>query len=1082
MIKRVVSFALHQPLFVVLGMILFIGGGIAAFKALPVEAFPDVTDTQVTVITLYPGRAAEEVEKQVTIPLEVVLAGMPNTVRMFSHTQFGLSFIILTFDDRANAYFARTQVNERLREAELPPGVTPDLAPLSTPIGEVYRYRVKADGYDSRELRTLQDWVVMRQLKLVPGVADVVSLGGLVKQYEVNPDLAKLRYYNVTLQQLFSALDRGNANAGGSYLEQGRQQYLIRGIGLLRSADDIGNIVVAERSGVPVLVKHIADVTIGAVPRQGIVGEDKDDDVVTGIVLMRKGENPSQVLLGVKQKIDFINASMLPKGVKAVAFYDRTWLIDKTLKTVFTNLTEGALLVTLVLLLFLGNLRAAAIVALVIPLSLLATFLGLSFVGIPANLLSLGAMDFGIIVDGAVIVVENVFRKLSETAQERTPRLQKILDAAVEVGRPTLFSMLIIIAAHIPIFTLQRQEGRIFAPMAWSVTSALVGSLLLSLTLVPLLCYWMLPKNLPEKENWLVHWCKGLYQPTLVWAIGHKKIVIGAALAALAASLAVVPKLGTEFLPELNEGSIWINVPLPSSVSVTEAQSENAKFRAAIAKVPEVTSVMSKAGRPEDGTDPKLVNMSEFLVDLKPETQWRHGLTRFDLMDEMERNLLAYPGIEPSFSYPIRDNVLESISQIDGQIVIKVFGQDLDVLRDESKKVLAAVRNVAGVHRAFIDRLGELPQLQIDIDRGAAARYGLNVADIQDVIETALGGKAATQLWEGERRFPVAVRLKEPERSIERMQAILVSTPSGQYVPLAQVAHFRTLSGVQNISRESSQRVQSIGVFIRDRDMGSVVADMKDRVAKLGGLPPGYSVTWSGEFENQERAMTRLALIVPISVLLIFILLFDAFGSFKSAALIVLNVPFALVGGIFALFLSGIHLSVSAAIGFIALFGQAVLNGVVMVAYFNQLRNAGSTPEEAVVQGSLVRMRTVLMTGLLAMLGLLPMALSHGIGSEAQKPLAVVVIGGLISATLLTLLVLPTLYVAFHRERAPTVPRHRPRPIHSQRSAGTGPVAALRHLVKQALQFEMRRHSGNEIRGTSPRLSGTSPRLSLRRN
>jgi len=1024
MIKRVVSFALHKPLFVVLGMILFIGGGIAAFKALPVEAFPDVTDTQVTVITLYPGRAAEEVEKQVTIPLEVVLAGMPNTVRMFSHTQFGLSFIILTFDDRANAYFARTQVNERLREAELPNGVTPQLAPLSTPIGEVYRYRIKADGYDSRELRTLQDWVVMRQLKLVPGVADVVTLGGLVKQYEVNPDLSRLRYYNVTLQQLFSSLERGNANAGGSYLEQGRQQYLIRGIGLLRNADDIGNIVVAERNGVPVLVKHIADVTIGAVPRQGIVGEDQDDDVVTGIVLMRKGENPSQVLAGVKQKIDFVNASMLPKGVQAVAFYDRTWLIDRTLKTVFTNLTEGALLVTLVLVLFLGNLRAAAIVAVVIPLSLLATFLGLTFVGIPANLLSLGAMDFGIIVDGAVIVVENVFRKLSESAQDRTPRLQKILDAAVEVGRPTLFSMLIIIAAHIPIFTLQRQEGRIFAPMAWSVTSALVGSLLLSLTLVPLLCYVMLNKNLPEKENWLVRWCKGIYKPTLEWAIGHRKIIIGAALAALAASLAVVPQLGTEFLPELNEGSIWINVPLPSSVSVTEAQAENKKFRAAIAKVPEVTTVMSKAGRPEDGTDPKLVNMAEFLVDLKPESEWRHGLSRFDLMDEMERNLLAYPGIEPSFSMPIRDNVLESISQIDGQIVIKVFGADLDVLRDESKKVLAAVRDVAGVRRAFIDRLGELPQLQIDIDREAAARYGLNVADIQDVIETALGGKAATQLWEGERRFAVAVRLKEAERSIERMRAILVSTPSGQYVPLAQVTQFKTVSGAQNISRENSLRVQSIGIFIRDRDMGSVVADMKERVAKLGELPPGYTITWSGEFENQERAMTRLAIIVPISVLLIFLLLFDAFSSFKSAALIVLNIPFAMVGGIFALLFTGINLSVSAAIGFIALFGQAVLNGVVMVAYFNQLRNSGATPEQAVIEGSLVRLRTVLMTGLLAMLGLLPMALSHGIGAETQKPLAVVVIGGLISATLLTLLVLPTLYLVFHHERAPSAKRH----------------------------------------------------------
>ena len=775
----------------------------------------------------------------------------------------------------------------------------------------------------------------------------------------------------------------------------------------------------------PVLVKHIAEVNVGSVPRQGIVGQDNDDDVVTGIVLMRKGENPSQVLAGVKQKIDMINTAMLPKGVEVVAFYDRTWLIDRTLKTVFTNLTEGALLVTLVLVLFLGNVRAAAIVAVVIPLSLLATFIGLTFVGIPANLLSLGAMDFGIIVDGAVIVVENVFRKLSETVQDRTPRLQKILDAAVEVGRPTLFSMLIIIAAHIPIFTLQRHEGRIFAPMAWSVTSALVGSLILSLTLVPLLCYVLLRKNLPEKENWLVHWCKSAYKPVLEWAIGHRALVIGSALVALAASLAVVPRLGTEFLPELNEGTIWINVPLPSSVSVSEAQADNARFRAAIAKTPEVKGVMSKAGRPEDGTDPKLVNMAEFLVDLKPESEWRAGLNRFDLMDEMEKSLLAYPGIEPSFSMPIRDNVLESISQIDGQIVIKVFGPDLDVLREESRKILSSVRHVEGVKRAFIDRLGELPQLLIDIDREASARYGLNVADIQDVIETALGGQAATQLWEGERRFPVAVRLKEPERSIERMRAILVSTPSGQYVPLAQVARFKTVSGSQNISRENSQRVQSIGIFIRDRDMGGVVADMKERVAKLEALPPGYTITWSGEFENQERAMARLAIIVPISVLLIFILLFDAFGSFKSAALIVLNIPFAMVGGIFALLFTGIHLSVSAAIGFIALFGQAVLNGVVMVAYFNQLRNAGATPAQAVVEGSLVRLRTVLMTGLLAMLGLLPMALSQGIGAETQKPLAVVVIGGLISATLLTLLVLPTLYLVFHHERAPSAKRHR---------------------------------------------------------
>ena len=1019
MIRSIVAFALQKPLFIVLGTLLFVAGGLAAFKSLPIEAFPDVTDTQVNVITLYPGRAPEEVEKQVTVPLEVALSGLPNAVRMFSHTQFGLSFIIITFDDRANAYFARQQVVERLREVDLPDGASPSLAPLSTPIGEIYRYRVKSDTLSARELRSIEDWVVERQLRLIPGVADIVTFGGLIKQYEVNPDLGKLRDYKVTLQQLFSSLQRGNANVGGSYLEQGRQQFLIRGIGLLRTPDEIGNIVVAERGGVPILVKHVAQVTVGSVPRQGIVGQDDDDDIVTGIVLMRKGENPSQVLKAVKDKVETLNASVLPRDVKIVPFYDRTWLIDRTLTTVFTNLLEGASLVTLVLLLFLGNLRAAFIVALVIPLSLLSTFLGLTFVGIPANLLSLGAMDFGIIVDGAVIVVENVFRRLTEQAHDRTPRLQKILDATVEVGRPTLFSMLIIIAAHIPIFTLQRHEGRIFAPMAWSVTSALVGSLILSLTVVPLLCLWMLQKNLPERENALVHACKRIYEPVLDWAIHSKKMVVGIAVAVLAASLAVVPKLGTEFLPELNEGSIWINVTLPASVSVTEAQSMTGKFRAAIATVPEVDSVISKSGRPEDGTDPKLINMCEILVTLKPESQWRQGVSKRRIIDDMDRAMSRFPGIEPSFSQPIRDNVLESISQIDGQIVIKVFGDDLDVLQDQAQQVLAAVKDVQGVNRAFIDRLGELPQLLIRVDREASARYGLNVADIQDVIEMVLGGKAATQLWEGERHFAVTVRLREAERNIANLRAITVSTPTGAYVPLSQVAQFSTIGGAMNIARENGVRVYSIGIFIADRDMGSVVADMKERVAKSVKLPPGYSVTWSGEFENQERAMARLAIIIPVSVLLIFILLFDAFGTIRSALLILLNIPFALIGGIFALLITGIPLSVSAAIGFIALFGQAVLNGVVMVAYFNQLRDAGASPEQAVMQGALARMRTVLMTGLLAALGLFPMAISTGIGSETQKPLAVVVIGGLVTATLLTLVMLPTLYLVFQKLSSP---------------------------------------------------------------
>jgi cobalt-zinc-cadmium resistance protein CzcA len=730
----------------------------------------------------------------------------------------------------------------------------------------------------------------------------------------------------------------------------------------------------------------------------------------------------------VKQKVDLLNSSMLPKGVEVVSYYDRSWLIGKTLKTVFTNLVEGAMLVALVLLLFLGNLRAALIVALIIPLSLLGTFLGLTWIGIPANLLSLGAMDFGIIVDGAVIVVENVFRRLSESKEfhgdkvddrEDEHRLKVILDAAVEVGRPTLFSMLIIIAAHIPIFTLQRHEGRIFAPMAYSVTSALIASLIFSLTLVPLLCYVMLRKKLPHHDNALVERCKKIYEPALVWALGHKKLVVAAAIGSLAASLAVAPQLGTEFLPELNEGSIWLNVQLQPSVSVTEASLEMVRIRDALKDIPEIKTIVYKAGRPEDGTDPKLISMAEILVDLKPEPEWTRHVTKRDVMLEMSRDLSRIPGIQPSFSQPIRDNILESISQIDGQIVVKIFGDDLDQLRDRAGKVLTAISDVPGVATAMIDRQGELPQTLIEIDRAQAARYGLNVADIEDVIETVLGGKVATSVWEGEKRFGIVVRLKEDQRDLDDLPNILVTTPNGVYLPLSQVAKIRTIGGSMNISREDGRRVIAIGVFIRDRDMGSVVADMKTRVAKLGKLPQGYNMSWSGEFENQERAMARLSVVVPLSVLLIFILLFDAFDSFKSALLIILNIPFAMIGGIFALLFTGIPLSVSAAIGFIALFGQSVLNGVVMVTYFNQLKRAGATPVEAVIKGSLVRLRTVLMTAMLAMFGLLPMALSHEIGSETQKPLAVVVIGGLITATLLTLIVLPTLYVLFERRSKP---------------------------------------------------------------
>jgi heavy metal efflux system protein len=1017
MIKRVVHFALHQPLFVVLMLVLFIGGGLLCFKSLPIEAFPDVGDLQVNVITLYPGRAAEEVEKQVTIPIEVALSSVPNCVRLFSHTQFGLSFVMLTFNDKANDIVSRQQVMEKLAGADLPTGVVPSLAPLSSPIGEIFRYRLQGDAHDSRELRTLEDWVVERQLRTVPGVADIVGFGGLVKQYEVEPDLSKLKEINVTLQQLFTALGRGNANAGGSYTERGAQQFLIRGLGLLRSAEDIGNIVVTSHNGTPVLVKNVARVEVANIPPQGIVGQDGDDDVVMGIVLMRKGENPSEVLARVKERIQLLNRSILPKGVQIVPYYDRTWLIDTTLHTVFKNLTEGALLVTLVLLLFLGNLRAALIVALIIPLSLLATFIGLTWRGIPANLLSLGAVDFGIIVDGAVIVVENIFRHLGEGEhdfkKDKREFLNAILHGASEVGRPTFFSMLIIIVAHIPIFTLQRHEGRIFSPMAWTVTSALVGSLIFSLTLVPLLCYFFLRKNIPHGDNWLLRLVKRPYEPSLAWAQAHPRLVLSAAVAGLAISLGFATRLGTEFLPELNEGTIWVNTTLPPGVSVEEARLRCKQMRDLIRRVPEVRTVISKAGRPEDGTDPKPINMIECFVDLKPVKQWRRGMTKEAILADMDRELEALPGLETSFSQPIRDNVLESISQIDGQVVIKVFGEDPATLQETVDQILRQVRGVKGVARAFVDRAGEVPQFLIEVDRARAARFGLNIQDIQDFVETALAGKPATEIWEGEKHFSVVVRLPAAERALDRLKDVLVEAPDGTHIPLAQVADFRLSSGAMNISREGGTRVKAIGVFIQGRDMGSVVSDMQAKVDRLA-LPKGYLVNWSGEFENQQRAMKRLAFIVPISVFLIFVLLFDAFKSVRSSLLILVNVPLALIGGIFALLMTGIPLSVSAAIGFIALFGQAVLNGVVMVSYFDQLVDEGLTPLQAARQGALTRLRTVLMTALLAMLGLLPMALSHGIGSETQRPLAIVIIGGLVTATLLTLIVLPVLFVTFH--------------------------------------------------------------------
>ncbi|PTA72896.1 MULTISPECIES: CusA/CzcA family heavy metal efflux RND transporter [unclassified Stenotrophomonas] len=1020
MIDRLIAYCLRQPLMVMLALLLFIGAGIAAFRVLPVEAFPDVSDTQVTVVSLHPGRAAEEVEREVTMPLEVALSGIPHSVRVFSHTQFGLSMIILTFDDKADDYFARQQVLERLQGVELPEGVTPELEAMSSAVGEIYRYVLKGPHLTSTQLRTTQEWVMERGLRTVPGVANVVSFGGFARTFQVKPDLDKLRDRGISLGEFAEALEKGSSNAGGGYVERGQQQFLIRGVGLMRTPADIGNVVVAQRGGTPVLVRDLAGIADTGLPRQGLVGQDDNDDAVFGMVLMRKGENPSDVLDALHKRIAEIEANQLPAGVSIEPFYDRSWLVSTTLKTVFRNLLEGAVLVFLVLWLFLYNARAALIVAAMMPLALLSTFLGLHLWGVPANLLSLGAMDFGIIIDGAVIVTEHIVSRLSKLPPDadRKTRFSTILSAVSEVGRPTFFSMLIIIAAHIPIFTLQRQEGRMFAPMAYSVTSALIGALILALTVVPLFCFWWLRRDRMRDGNPLMDRLAGWYKPVLERALARPRAVVLTAVALLVATLALGTRLGSEFLPELDEGSIWLTATLDPSTSLAEAQQQSRRIRELVGTFPQVSTVVAKLGRPEDGSDAKGANQIEALVALKPEKEWPKGVDKRQLVSDLQRTLeQRIPGPEFSISQPVRDNILESISQIKGQVVIKVSGSDLEVLNRQAQAILAQVRGVEGVESAFIDRDGSLPQLQIEIDRDRAARYGLNVRDVDEVIETALGGRQVGELWEGDRRFPITLRLDDADRDLQRLRTVPVGIGDGHAVTLSDVADFRMASGAINISRENAQRVKAVSIFIAGRDMGSVVADMRKRVDANVPLAEGYRLEWSGEFENQQRAMKRLGWVIPLSVLLIFVLLFDAFKDISSAALILANVPLAMIGGILALWLTGIPLSVSAAIGFIALFGQAVLNGVVMLSRFAQLREQGMDLLQSVVQGSLQRLRTVLMTALLAMFGLLPMATSHAIGAETQKPLAVVVIGGLLSAMLLTLLVLPTLYYWVHRRR-----------------------------------------------------------------
>jgi cobalt-zinc-cadmium resistance protein CzcA len=1023
MLDSLLKYSLSNPMIAFVIAAVIAGLGWFAFQNLTVEAFPDPTDTQVQVITLYPGQPTEEVERRVSIPLERALNGTPGLFRLRSISLFGLSFVTLTFEDGVEVELARQRVLERLRDVDLPEGVTPQLGPLATPIGEVYRYTLESSSSDPMTLRTIQDWVVRPQLLRVPGVADVVSYGGLVREVHVEPDPTKMSALGIGLQELHAALTKASDNASGGYVERGSEVFVIRSLGIFRSIEDIEKVRVGFKDGVPVLLKDVARVSVGYAPRQGVVTRDDNEDAVEGIVLMRRGQNPSVVLAELRKKIEQLNSSILPEGVKIKPFYDRTDLVNTTLRTVFRNLAEGATLVILVLFLFTLSVRAALIVATVIPLSLLASFLYLHARGMSANLLSMGAVDFGIIVDGAVVLVEHLFHRFTtQPVHVGTPReavKDRILEAASEVARPTMFSLLIIIAAYLPIFALQRVEGRIFAPMANTVVSALIGALIVSFTLVPVLAMFALRRPLRLVESPLLSLARGGYGPVLDWALKNPVVVAILAAGTLTAALVLMPRLGSEFLPALNEGAFYVTFTFPGNTSLTTGRKLTSQIKEILHRTPEVTSVLTQLGRPEDGTDPKLTNNFEVFVQLKPIDEWRPTMHYLeDLVAEMDRNLKDIPGIEYNFSMPIQDNVYENISGQHGQIALKIYGEDLNLLQNLAEQARSAIAKVPGVADLGIVKSGKQPQIGIQIDREALARYDLDLADVQDYLETAMAGHVASELWEGEKRFDITVRLPFATREdVGAIRRILLPLKDGVLVPISAIAQVHMDMGRAAITRENGRRYVGVRMNVRNRDLGSFVEEASSAVAKAVSLPEGYELTWGGEFENQQRAMARLRLVVPLALAITFLLLFSAFGRVIDALIVLLMVPFGLVGGVAGLAAAQMPLSVSAAVGFIALLGQAVLNGVLVVAAIRARLHEGKDPVTAAQEGAMDRLRAVLMTALLASLGLVPAALSHAIGSETQRPIAVVVVGGSISAALLTLIVLPTIYCWVERAR-----------------------------------------------------------------
>lgn len=1017
-IRTIITFSLKNRFFTYFWVAVLVVAGVVSFRHTPIEAFPDVTNTQIIIVTQWPGRSAQEVERFVTVPIEVAMNSVQRKTNVRSISMFGLSVIKIIFDDDVEDFFARQQVNNQLAGVDLPEGADPEVQPPYGPTGEIFRYTLQSPNKDSRELLTLQNWVIDRRLRQVPGVADVVAFGGRDKIYEIEADPGRMIQYDLTPLEVYEAVTRSNINVGGDVIEKNGQAFVVRGMGLLNSVADIENIIITAVDGVPILVKNVATVREGDLPRVGQVGLDDDDDVVEGIIVMRKGENPGDVLARVKERIAEINAHDLPKDVRMVTFYDRDKLMAYCTDTVMHNLVEGIILVTAIVLLFMADWRTTLVVSIIIPLALLFAFFCLRMKGMSANLLSLGAIDFGIIIDGAVVMVEGIFVALDQLAHrvgmERFNRMSKlglIRRTATRTGVAVFFSKLIIITALIPIFSFEKVEGKMFAPLAWTLGFALLGALIFTLTLVPVLCAALLRRNVKEKHSFIARFFDTWVFRGFQWCWRRPRTTVLSAIAILALSLFSLRWMGSEFLPELNEGALWVEAKMPMSMSLPETVRMVNTLRAKLKGFPEVEGVLSQTGRSNDGTDPSGFYYVQMQVNLKPMKEWRKGLTKDKLVDEMDRELKQFQGINFNYSQPIIDNVAEAVAGMNANNAVKIFGPDLDVLDTLATQVLAAIAHVPGIKDPGVLRNLGQPEIQIRLSDTRMALYGVTTADAQAVIEMAIGGKTANVMYEGERKFPIRLRFPYDHRKNEDdIRALLVPTLSGARVALGEIATITTTSGPAFIYRDNNSRFIGVKFTVRDRDLGSTIAEAQRIVAQAVKLPPGYSIAWTGEFENQVRAGRRLTQVVPISLAAIFVILFIALGDSRNAGLVLINVPFALVGGIAALHLTGINFGISAGVGFIALFGICVQNGVILVQEFNDNLHHRLPLNEAIISGVRKRIRPVVMTALMASLGLLPAAMSTGIGSESQKPLAVVIIGGLVTATVFILLVFPLVF------------------------------------------------------------------------